>query len=100
MFVSVGAILNLRRMLGWDNQSLALQEGSKLRDVLKSIKIPGKGSAFEYMVDKEGHLDDHYQLYLNERQVSDTMLDSEVHDHDRLVMMDTFTLPSHSFLTV
>mgnify|MGYP000903957146 CR=1 FL=1 len=53
MFVSVGAILNLRRMLGWDNQSLALQEGSKLRDVLKSIKIPGKGSAFEYMVDKE-----------------------------------------------
>jgi len=99
MFVSVGAILNLRRMLGWDNQSLVLQEGSKLCDVLKMIKVPGKGTAYEYMVDKKGHIDDHYQLYLNERHVSDPMLDVDMHDHDRLVIMDTFNLPSNSFLT-
>jgi len=98
MLVSIGAILNVRKVLGWGEKVMELPEGSTLGDWLKAIKLPEKGNVYELMVGKEGHLDAHYRMYLDEIRVVEGMLDVPIKDHDRLVLMDAVTLPSLSFL--
>ncbi len=98
MLVSIGAILDVRKMLGWHEKVMELPEGSNLSDWLKAIPVPDRGSVYEIMVGKAGHLDEHYRLYLDEKRVNDAMLDIQIKDHDRLVMMDAVSLPSLSFL--
>jgi len=98
MLVSIGAILNVRKVLGWGEKVMQLPEGSTLEDWLKAIKLPEKGNVYELMVGKEGHLDAHYRMYLDEKRIGDGMLDVPIKDHDRLVLMDAVTLPSLSFL--
>lgn len=99
MLVSIGALLNVRKVLGWHERVMELPEGSKLADWLKAIPVPNGGSIYEMMVGKEGHLDEHYRMYLDEKRVNEKMLEMEIKDHDRLVMMDAVSLPSLSFLT-
>jgi len=98
MLVSIGAILNVRKILGWGERVMELPEGSTLGDWLKAIKLPEKGNVYELMIGKEGHLDAHYRMYLDEKRIGDGMLDVPIKDHDRLVLMDAVTLPSLSFL--
>lgn len=98
MLVSIGAILNVRKILGWGERVMELPEGSTLSDWLKAIKVPEKKSVYEMLVGEGGHLDAHYRMYLDERRVKEEMLDIPVKDHDRLVLMDAVTLPSLSFL--
>jgi hypothetical protein len=98
MLVSIGAILNVRKILGWHEKVMELPEGSTLRDWLKAIQVPDRGNVYEMMVDKEGRVEGHYRMYLDERRVNEEMLGAEVKDHDRLVMMDAVSMPSLSFL--
>jgi len=89
MIVNIEAMMNVGRAIGQNNFKMILPEGSKLSDLLKSIKLQEKGNAYELMVGEDGHLDSHYTVLLNEEQVDDRTLDREIKDHDLLIMMDT-----------
>ncbi|MBN1546128.1 MAG: MoaD/ThiS family protein [Syntrophaceae bacterium] len=98
MIVTVEALMNLGRALGWNNREFSLPDGSKLKDLLKAIEVPGKGNVYEMIVGADGKLDDHYTLMLDEHYINEGTFDREMRDRDRLVMIDTVNLPGTSFL--
>ena len=81
MFVRVEALLNVGRALGRNNFDVLLPEGFKLSDLLKAIKVPGKGTVYEMMIDENGHLDSHYE-------------------HDLIIMSDIIHVPGGAFAAV
>ncbi|HPX56101.1 MAG TPA: hypothetical protein P5244_14460 [Syntrophales bacterium] len=100
MFVRVEALLNVGRALGRNNFDVLLPEGFKLSDLLKAIKVPGKGTVYEMMIDENGHLDSHYDLELNDQRIHEDMLDKELKEHDLIIMSDIIHVPGGAFAAV
>ncbi len=94
MKVTVGAILGVRRMVGWSNLEMVLPEGATVADWLKAIQVPGVGNAFDLMIMDNGKVNSKYMIMLNKFRIGEEMLDTAVKADDRLVLMDFLHVPS------
>ncbi len=94
MKVTVGAILGVRRLLGWHNTEMVLPEGATLGDWLKAIEVPGVGSAFDLMVMENGKVNSKYMIVYNQVRIGEEMLNAPAKENDRLVLMDFLHVPS------
>ncbi|MBN1547309.1 MAG: MoaD/ThiS family protein [Syntrophaceae bacterium] len=94
MKVTVGAILGVRRLLGWHNVDMVLPDGATISDWLKAIKVPNAGSIFDLMIMENGKINSKYMIVYNRVTIGDQMLDIVVKENDRLVLMDSLHVPS------
>jgi len=94
MKVTVGAILGVRRLLGWHNMEMVLPEGATLADWLKAIKVPGDGSAFDLMIMENGKINGKFMVIYNKFRIGEEMLNTAAKEGDRLVLMDFLHVPS------
>jgi len=94
MKVTVGAILGVRRLLGWHNLEMVLPEGATLADWLKAIKVPNSGSAFDLLVMENGKINPKYMVMYNKIRIGEEMMDAAVNEGDRLVLLDFIHVPS------
>ena len=94
MKVTVGAILGVRRLLGWHNVEMVLSDGTTIGDWLKAIKVPGAGTAFDLMIMDNGKINSKYMIMYDQVRIADDMLDIAVKEGDRLVLMDFLHVPS------
>jgi len=94
MKVTVGAILGVRRLLGWSNLEMVLPDGAKITDWLKAIKIPGAGSAFDLMIMDNGKINPKYMIMYEKVRIADDMLGITVKEGDRLVLLDFLHVPN------
>jgi hypothetical protein len=94
MKVTVGAILGVRRLLGWSNIEMVLPDGAKITDWLKAIKVPEAGTAFDLMVMENGKISPKYMIMYDKVRIADDMLGITVKEGDRLVLLDFLHVPS------
>ncbi|HOO39941.1 MAG TPA: hypothetical protein PK425_06895 [Syntrophales bacterium] len=94
MKVTVGAILGVRRLLGWHNIEMVLPEGATVGDWLKAIKVPSGGNAFDLLIMENGKISPKYMVIYNKIRIGEEMLDAAVKENDRLVLMDFLHVPS------
>jgi hypothetical protein len=93
MKVTVGALLSVRRLLGWHNLEMELPEGATIADWLKAIKVPGAGNAFDLMIMENGEINRKYMIMYDQVRIGDDMLNIVIKDGDRLVLLDYMYLP-------
>ncbi|MDX9745197.1 MAG: hypothetical protein WCX84_08085 [Syntrophales bacterium] len=93
MKVTVGAILGVRRLLGWSNVEMVLPEGATVGDWLKEIKVPDVGTAFDLFIMENGTINPKYMIMLNKFRIGEEMMDRAVNEGDRLVLMDWLHVP-------
>jgi hypothetical protein len=94
MKVTVGAILGVRRLVGWSNLEMVLPDGATVTDWLKAIKVPDAGNAFDLMIMDNGKINSKYMIMLNKFRIGEDMLGASVKADDRLVLMDSMHVPS------
>jgi hypothetical protein len=94
MKVTVGAILGVRRLLGWSNLEMVLPDGATITDWLKAIKIPGAGTAFDLMIMDNGKINPKYMIMYEKVRIADDMLGIAVKEGDRLVLLDFLHVPN------
>ncbi len=93
MKVTVGAILGVRRLLGWSNLEMVLPEGATIADWLKAIKVPSAGTAFDLMINDNGKINPKYMIMYDKVRIADDMLELKVKEDDRLVLLDYLHVP-------
>jgi hypothetical protein len=94
MKVTVGAILGVRRLLGWSNLEMVIPDGATITDWLKAIKIPDAGTAFDLMIMENGKINPKFMIMYEKVRIADDMLDITVKEGNRLVLMDFLHVPS------
>ena len=94
MKVSVGALLGVRRLLGWHNLGMVFPEGVTIADWLKAIQVPGQESAFELMITENVEVNKKYMIMYNKVRIGAEMLNTPIKEGDRLVLLDYMYLPT------
>lgn len=94
MKVTVGAILGVRRLLGWSNLEMVLPDGATIRDWLKAIKVPNAGTAYDLMIMDNGKINPKYMIMFEKVKIADDMLDIAVKEGNRLVLLDFLHVPN------
>lgn len=94
MKVTVGAILGVRRLLGWSNIEMVLPDGATITDWLKAIKVPAVGTAFDLMIMDNGKINPKYMIMYEKVRIADDMLGIVVKEGDRLVLLDFLHVPN------